>query len=122
MALAERLDEAGELRRMTVLLREELGSLPAGPQRARALILLVESDAVTSRQDQELHLQRALGECGEERNLRAQVLAKLAGNAAAAAVCELAQAQAWAREALRVADEPMVTRHARCGRSRGRWR
>ena len=94
MALAERLDEAGELRRMTVLLREELGSLPAGPQRARALILLVESDAVTSRQDQELHLQRALGECGEERNLRAQVLAKLAGNAAAAAVCELAQAQA----------------------------
>jgi hypothetical protein len=46
LELAERLDDAGELRRMTVLLNEELASLPSGPMRARARLLLSESDAV----------------------------------------------------------------------------
>jgi AAA ATPase domain len=110
--MAERLDEAGELRRMTVLLREELESLPPGTQRGRALVLLSESDAVGSRHDQDRYLERALAECGEDRDLRAHVLAKKAGQAAAAAVSQLEQAEAWALEALDSADDPMVKRYA----------
>ena len=60
-----------------------------------------------SRQDQDRYLDQALGECGEDRNLRARVLAKKAGNAAAAGVSQLGQAEAWAREALALA-APMV--------------
>jgi DNA-binding CsgD family transcriptional regulator len=110
--LAGRLDDAGELRRMTALLREELPALPAGPLRARAWLHLSESDDVTSRDDQDRHLERALAESGEDRDLRAYVLAKRAGNAAAAAVSQLAEAEAWAREAIELAKEPSVRRYA----------
>lgn len=112
LELAGRLDEAGELRRMTALLREELESLPPGPRRARAWLLLSESEDVSSRQDQDAYLERALTECGEDRNLRAYVLAKQAGQAAAAAVARLDQAEAWSHEALGLAQEPMVRRYA----------
>jgi DNA-binding CsgD family transcriptional regulator len=110
--LAERLDDAGELRRMTALLQEELESLPSGRQRGRAWLLLSESEAVKSREDQEGYLEQALAECGDDHNLRARVLAKRAGNAAAAAVSRLGQAEAWAEEALQEADEPFVRRYA----------
>lgn len=112
IALAERLDDAGELRRMTTLLRAELSSLPAGPLRARAWLRLSEGEDVRSREDQDRYLERALSECGEDRNLYAHVLAKRAGNAAAAAVTQLSQAEAWALEALELADDPMVQRYA----------
>jgi DNA-binding CsgD family transcriptional regulator len=112
LELAECLDDAGELRRMTRLLQEEVGSLPSGPLRAQAWVLLSESDAVRSREDQSRYLGRALSECGEDHNLRARVLAKLAGNAAVAAVAELDRAEAWALEALGAAVEPMVVRYA----------
>ena len=112
LELAERLDDAGELRRMTVLLNEELASLPSGPMRARARLLLSESDAVRSRQEQEAFLEQALAECGEDRNLRARVLVKRAGNAAVAAVSNLAQAEAWAVQALHDAEESTVSRYA----------
>ena len=112
LELAERLDDAGELRRMTALLLEEVESLPAGPRRARAWLLLSESDAVKSRQDQERYLEQALAEGGEDRNVRARVLAKKAGHAAAASVSALDQAEAWGHEALRNADDPMVRRYA----------
>ncbi len=79
LELAERLDDVGELRRMTVLLREELPSLPAGPPRARAWLALSEGDDVRSREDQDRYLDQALGECGGDHNLRARVLAKKAG-------------------------------------------
>ena len=67
LALAGRLDDAGELRRMTELLREELGSLPAGPLRARAWLHLSESEDVGSREDQDRYLDQALNECGKDR-------------------------------------------------------
>ncbi len=111
LELAGRLDEAGELRRMTVLLRDELASLPAGPRRARAWLHLSESEDVSSRQDQDRYLEWALAECGEDRNLRAFVLAKKAGHAAAAGVSRLGQAEAWALEALEGAEEGMVRRY-----------
>lgn len=110
--LAGRLDDAGELRRMTTLLREELESLPDGPLRARAWLHLSESDDVGSREAQDRYLDQALAECGEDRNLRAVVLAKKAGNAAAAGVSQIGQAEAWAREALEIADDASVSRYA----------
>jgi DNA-binding CsgD family transcriptional regulator len=110
--LAERLDDAGELRRMTALLNQELASLPPGSLRARAWMLLSESDAVRSRDEQEAFLEQALTECGEDRNLRARVLVKRAGNAAVAGVANLAQAEAWAIQALEDAQESTVSRYA----------
>ena len=110
--LAERLDDAGELRRMSVLLREELPSLPAGPSRARAWLALSEGDDVRSRADQDRYLEQALGECDTDRDLRARVLAKRAGNAVVAGVSQLAQAEAWAHEALTLADDRSVCRYA----------
>ncbi len=113
LELAERLDDAGELRRMSVLLREALPSLPAGTPRARALLALSEGDDVRSRQDQDRYLDLALGECGGgDRNLKARVLAKKAGNAAAAGVSQLGQAEAWAREALTLATDQSGQRYA----------
>ena len=112
LELAARLDEAGELRRMTGVLEDELPSLPVGPLRARAWLLLSEGEHVRSRHDQDSYLERALAACGEDRGLRAQVLAKQAGNALAAAVSNLGQAEAWALEAVRLAREPAVLRYA----------
>ncbi len=110
--LAGRLDDVGELRRMTALLQQELPALPAGPLRGRAWLHLSESDDVNSRDDQDRHLERALAESGGDRDLRAYVLAKRAGNAAAAAVSQLADAKAWAREAIELAEDPSVRRYA----------
>lgn len=110
--LAGRLDDAGELRRMTAVLEEELGSLPAGPLRARAWLHLSEGERVRSRMDQDRYLERALSECGADQDLRAQLLAKLAGNAAAAGVSNLGRAAAWAVEALNLARDPAVSRYA----------
>jgi DNA-binding CsgD family transcriptional regulator len=112
LELAERLDDAGELRRMSVLLHEALPSLPEGTPRARALLALSEGEDVRSRQDQDRYLDQALGECGGDRNLRARVLAKKAGNAAAAGVSQLGQAEAWARQALALATDQSVHRYA----------
>jgi DNA-binding CsgD family transcriptional regulator len=112
LELAERLDDAGELRRMTVLLRDELPSLPPGPLRARAWLSLSEGDDVSSRQDQDRYLEQALSESAEDRNLTARLLAKKAAHAAAAGVSQLARAEAWALEALELADDPDVERYA----------
>ncbi len=112
LELAGRLDDAGELRRMTALLREEFESLPAGTPKARALLHLSESADVCSRRDQDRYLVRALAECGDDRNLRANVLVKLAGHAVAAGVSQLDLAEAWALEALDGAEDPMVRRYA----------
>lgn len=109
---AERLDDAGELRRMTVLLRDELGSLPAGSPRAQAWLMLSEGQDVSSRHDQDRYLQRALKEVGQDGNLRGRILAKMAGNAAAGALAGLDQAETWALTAVDGADEPAVQRYA----------
>jgi DNA-binding CsgD family transcriptional regulator len=115
LALAQQLDDAGELRRMTALLNDELASPPPGPMTARAWIFLSEGDQVVSIREQDAYLDRALAECAEDRNLRAWVLAKKADNMAAAAIARLAEAEAWALEALRDAKEPGVQRFALYG-------
>ncbi len=112
LGLAERLDDAGELRRLAVLLQREMPALRAGGMRARAWLLLSETEAVGSIHEQDGYLERALSEGGKDRNVRAYVLAKRAANAAAGAVAGLRRAHAWALAALREADEPSVQRFA----------
>jgi DNA-binding CsgD family transcriptional regulator len=112
LALATCLYEAGELRRLTELLSHELERLPAGPTRARARLLVGEGAGLRSLDDADDQLELALAETGEDRGLRAYLLAKRAANAAAGRVSRMRDAEAWALEALGDADQPEVERVA----------
>ncbi len=112
MALAERLDEAGELPRLTALLEEEMASLPIGALRARAWELLGDGANVSSLREQNRYLERALAECGEDRNMRASLLAKMAGNAAVGAITQLRDAEQLAMNALSEATEGRIKHEA----------
>jgi DNA-binding CsgD family transcriptional regulator len=126
LVLASALYEAGELRRLTKLLSEELESLPTGAMRARARLLLGEGYGSRSLDETEGQLKLALVESGDDPALRAYLLAKRAANAAAGRVARIRDAEAWAREALHVAERREVERvglyalawaHALTGRS-----
>ena len=112
LMLAEHLDEAGELHRLTALLEAEMASLPKGPLRARALLLLSDGASVSSLEDENDYLEQAVEECGDDRNMRADVLARMADNGAAGAISHLRKAESWALEAVRDATEPRVQRYA----------
>jgi DNA-binding CsgD family transcriptional regulator len=112
LTLAEHLDEAGELLRLTTLLEEQMPSLPTGTIRARALLLLSDGARVGSMQEQNRYLEQALGECADDRNMRAYLLAKTAVNDAVAAVRHLRDAGERALLALEDAVEPRVERYA----------
>ena len=112
LALASALYEAGELRRLTKLLSEELESLPTGAMRARARLLLGEGYGSRSLDDTDDQLQLALVEAGDDRALRAYLLAKRAANTAAGRVARLGDAEAWAHEALRAPNGREVERVA----------
>jgi DNA-binding CsgD family transcriptional regulator len=109
LTLAEYLDLAGELQRVSDLLRPELDSLPPGDARVHAWLALAESGS-RSLAELEHHLESALAESGDDPGLRALVLAKKADHAAASAVSRIRDAEAWADEALRDArpEEPEV--------------
>jgi DNA-binding CsgD family transcriptional regulator len=100
LALGGYLETAGELGRMTELLMPEVDSLPAGGLRARALLMLAESDHIRAADAYDRHLDLALAETADEPGLRAQALAAKVTNAAAASVSRLADAETWASEAL----------------------
>ncbi len=112
LVLAGRLDDIGDLRRMTDLLEAEFDSLPSGPPRAHALLMLSDGERVGGMHEQDRYLERALAECGDDTNLRAHLLAKKACNAAAAAVLGLPEAEATAAAAVNAASEPNVQRFA----------
>ena len=112
LLLAESLYEAGELRRLSDVLSHELESLPAGPTRARARLLLAEGAGSGSLGEADEHLEAALAECGDDAGLRASLLSKRAANAAAGSVTRLRDAEAWALEALSAADQREVERLA----------
>ena len=100
LALAEALVIVGETQRATELLTGALESLPAGPQRGRAYMLLV-AGAVTSNEEITRYLELALAESESDPGLRAAALAELAMNAAVIRVERLPQAEQWAQDALR---------------------
>jgi DNA-binding CsgD family transcriptional regulator len=113
LALAAHLEAAGEMQRMTDLLRAELPTLPSGSARARAWVMLSEGTGPRTMDDMERYRAYALAESNDP-NLRATVLAKNASNAAASIVERIADAEGWALDAMAEAKRagPAVRRTA----------
>jgi DNA-binding NarL/FixJ family response regulator len=114
LLLAGSFQVAGELQRVSDLLVPELASLPAGAPRVRALVLLSDGGANESNDDCIRYLEQALAESEGAPLERAAVLAKLASNWSAVRVERIADAEAWAEEAVACArdGEPGLERLA----------
>ena len=102
LALAEYLPLTGEKDRASDLLLPALDLLPAGPARARALIMLV-TGVVTSGDDIERYFERALDESRNDPALHATLLANRASNEGILRVTRIAEAEALAERALPLA-------------------
>ena len=114
MALAEHLDNAGEWRWLTPLLEREIDSLPRGTMRARAWLLLSAGAGVSSIEEQNRHLERALAECEDDPDLLAAAEAFLAGNWAAATISHFDVAERLALAAVEHATDPRAARYGLC--------
>ena len=114
LALARHVQAAGEPRRLTQLLTPALQSLPRGPLRGQAWLLLSEGENVRSWEDFERHLDAALAECAGDAEVTAYVLARKAGHAAGSAIERIGPAEALAAQALVAAQRagPDVERFA----------
>ena len=99
LELAGYLVVAGEKRRLTGLLEPHVHSLPAGARRAQGFLLLT-SGEIRDNDDIQRYLELALAESGDDARARASVLADMAENVAAVRVERIAEAEAWALEAL----------------------
>jgi DNA-binding CsgD family transcriptional regulator len=112
LELAGYLVVAGEKRRVTSLLKPRLQSFPTPAMRVRALVLLT-SGEVHGNDDIQRYLEQALAESGDDTLARASVLADMAENAAVVRVERIAEAEAWALEALAATrGEPELERRA----------
>ena len=100
LALGAYLEVAGEVQRISDLLRPELDSFAPGAPRARAWLLLAEGGDVRTLPDLLEHLDRAFEEGRDEPGLRAEALAKKSIHACASAVSRVRLAQMWALEAV----------------------
>lgn len=100
LALGAYLERAGELERLTQVLMPELGSLPAGALRARAWLLLAEGASVATSSEYQRHLDEALVESQNDRELRAQVLARKTADLVGACVSRIVEGEAWGWAAL----------------------
>jgi DNA-binding NarL/FixJ family response regulator len=109
LALAECLETAGEMQRMTDLLTVELESLPAGTSQARAWLMLSEGAGSRRLADMAEMRRRALAAAPEDPVVRARVLAKQASNAAGSTITNIPQAQAWAAEAVALTEGAGLT-------------
>jgi DNA-binding NarL/FixJ family response regulator len=103
LELADYLERAGEMQRLTDLLTPEVELLPAGTPRARAWLMLSEGAGSRHMDDLADHHRRALAEGADDPGLRARVLAKQASNAAASTISDLSRAESWALAALKTA-------------------
>ena len=90
---------AGEKRRVTELLEPQVDAIPPGATRAKAFLLLTSGD-ISGNDDIQRYLELALAESGSDPRARASVLADMAENVAAVRVERVAEADAWAVEAL----------------------
>jgi DNA-binding CsgD family transcriptional regulator len=99
LALANYLGVAGERHRLTDLLTCELEELPPGDARVRACLLLP-GGAVRSNDEIRAFLERALVESEGLPEARAAVLANMSTNEVVIRVERIADAEAWAEEAL----------------------
>jgi DNA-binding CsgD family transcriptional regulator len=99
LALAEYLNVAGELGRLTELLVPQLESLPKGEPRVKACLLL--SNGVVGSNDEVVgYLERGLAESEDDARLRAMVLSELSANGALARVERIPVAENQALEAV----------------------
>jgi DNA-binding CsgD family transcriptional regulator len=103
LELAEYLETAGELQRLTDLLTPEVDALPPGEPRARAWLMLSEGAGSRHMDDLADMRRRALAEGADDPGLQSRILAKQASNGAASAVVDLAQAEVWALAAVKAA-------------------
>lgn len=101
LTLAQYLDAAGQLRRVTALLGSEVERLSPGPTRAHAHLLLA-SD-LSHVDEFEGHLDQAYEESESDPMLRAAVLATKAAGIAVGLVERIDEAEAWALEAVSLA-------------------
>jgi DNA-binding CsgD family transcriptional regulator len=92
LSLADYLERAGESRRVTDLLMEELPSIERGASRARAWLLLAEGAHIRHLDDYRQHLEYALSEARDDPALRARIVAKL--SSAVIGVGEIRRAEA----------------------------
>ncbi len=111
VALAQCVVKLGELSRVTELLGPRIGELPAGAVRARAHLLLGEGEGLAGH---EHHLEQALANCGNDPALRATALATKSLLLAVVRVERIAEAEALAAEANRLARSAgaEIARHA----------
>jgi DNA-binding CsgD family transcriptional regulator len=101
LALAEHLVVAGERARAIELLAPEADLFPSGSSRVRAHLLLADSRFTGSHVDASgAHLERALAESEGDPALRATVMARRSRYFTAGRVERIADAEAWAVEAL----------------------
>jgi DNA-binding NarL/FixJ family response regulator len=99
LALAELLVLAGQNRRATDVATAALDILAEGSARARALLILA-TGVVKGSDDIERAFERALLESRGDPGLHATLLARMASNAAILRVTRIAEAEAWAEQAL----------------------
>jgi DNA-binding CsgD family transcriptional regulator len=102
LLLIRYLQIAGEESRVRELLEERLAALPPGPTRGRALLMLSETGDRLS--EMETYIDAALGESGDDVEVRATALAMKALMYAIVRFERLDEAEQWAREAFRLAE------------------
>ena len=113
LELAEYLVVAGEKTRLTNVLTPHLPSFATAAMRARALVLLTKGE-VRGNDEIQRYLEQALAESGDDPQARASVLADMSENVAVVRVERIAEAEAWAIEALPTTPgaEPALERRA----------
>lgn len=112
LALAGFRHAAGDIRRMTELLRAQLGELQSGRQRAHAYLLLAVGSDVDVVAAEEL-VDQAVTDAGSDRGVRAWALSRRAELLAGGQVVRLDEAQELAREAVAIrSGEQKIDRHA----------
>jgi DNA-binding CsgD family transcriptional regulator len=107
LGLGAYLVAAGEPQRLTDLLSPELDSLPSGPARAQALLLLT-AGVVGSNDEIRRYLDDALAESEGDAALRASIRVQIAENETVIGVARIREAEAVALEAL---EEPLADEH-----------
>jgi DNA-binding CsgD family transcriptional regulator len=101
--VASRLASVGEAQRLTDMLGPEVEHIPDGPERGRALLMLL--DGMWGSVDYaERLVERALAECGDDRDVRSRALEVKSVIAAGIRVSGVAAARAWAEEAMALSD------------------
>lgn len=103
LGLASLLASSGEAQRLTDFLEPEVDTMPYGPERGQALLMLLDGMWGTVDHAEQL-VERALAECGGDRAVRSQALDATSVIAAGIRVSGVDRARALADEAMALDD------------------